>query len=144
MLASLTLFLDNPVSFSSLDQITQELRLASEAYNRFRPKAHEFRLTYRESLAAEIAEATNRDQDKVLKDINHREERKEHFRQIRRKEKRGGRVGGDTGGNYTDDRLESWWQAQRRNKVQQSDVNCTPKKPFAELEEEPTEHLTGD
>jgi len=64
--------------------------------------------------------------------------RKQEQRLQRRKEERGGRVGGDTGGNCSDDRLESWWQAQRiRNKIQ-SDVNGTPKKPFAELEEEPT------
>ena len=86
---------NGPTSFSSFAQINQELRMASEAYNKFRPKAHEFRLAYRESLAAEIADETNRDPDKVLKDINHREERKEHFRQIRRKEKRGERYGVD-------------------------------------------------
>ena len=63
--------------------------------------------------------------------------RKQEQRLQRRKEERGGRVGGDTGGNCSDDRLESWWQAQRRSKIQ-SGVNGTPKKPFAELEEEPT------
>ena len=84
-----------PTSFQSLDQINNEIKKASEKYSRFRPKAHEFRLTYRESLAQEIAAATNRDPEKILKDINHREERKELFRQIRRKEKRGERYGVD-------------------------------------------------
>ena len=86
---------NGPTSFESLHQIKEELKKAASQYHHFRPKAHEARDDYRSQLAYEISVETGRDQERVYKDILHRDKTKEHFRRIKAKEKRGAKSGVD-------------------------------------------------
>ena len=86
---------DGPLGFDSLQQIEEALSTAAGVYNRFRPKAYEARLTYQEQLAHEMAMESERDPEKVYKELLHAFQVKEHFKNIRRKEKRGARHGVD-------------------------------------------------
>jgi hypothetical protein len=96
-----------PSQFSSLNQIDEEIEAASRAYCHFRPKAHEFRQTYIGNLANEIALDNGRDPEVVFKELTHREQVKEHFKNIKRKEKRGERYGVDRVDIETEDGLQT-------------------------------------
>ena len=84
-----------PSRFSSLEEVETELKEASKAYNVFRPKASEYRNTHMGNLAEDIAQESGRDPEVVLKELLHRDQVKEHFKTIKRKEKRGARYGVD-------------------------------------------------
>ena len=84
-----------PLDFDSLQEIEETIKKAAEAYNQFRPKAHEFHQAHQEKLANEIALDSGRDPETVYKEIIHAAQTKEHFKNIRRKERRGERYGVD-------------------------------------------------
>ena len=94
-----------PSQFETLQQIDEALEDAAMAYSKFRPKAHEFRQTYIGNLADEIAWDKGRDPEIVFKELTHREQVKEHFKNIKRKEKRGQRYGVDRVDVETEDGL---------------------------------------
>ena len=68
---------------------------ASQAYNAFRPKAHEFRSTHLGNLAQEISVDTGREASIVYQELVNAENTKRHYKNIKRKEKRAGRYGVD-------------------------------------------------
>ena len=80
-------------AFETIEEIEDALKSASLAHNAFRPKAYEAQQTHREKLAHEIAIESGRDPEKVFKEIMHCTRVKEHFKSIRRKERRGERYG---------------------------------------------------
>jgi hypothetical protein len=96
-----------PSHFDSLQQIDEEIEAASMAYSKFRPKAHEFRQTYIGNLADEIAWDKGRDPEVVFRELTHREQIKEHFKNIKRREKRGERYGVDRVDVETDEGLKT-------------------------------------
>jgi hypothetical protein len=77
-----------PSHFNTLRQIDEEIEAAAMAYSEFRPKAHKFRQTYIGNLANEIAWDKGRGPVVVFKELTHREQVREHFKNIKRKEKR--------------------------------------------------------
>ena len=92
-----------PLSFETISQVEEEIKKASEAYNKFRPKA----LVPQRKLANDVAMDSGRDPAAVYTEIMHAEQIKEHFKSIRRNERRGERYGVDRVDLETEDGLRT-------------------------------------
>ena len=46
---------NGPLTFPTITLVEEEIKKASEAYNKFRPRAYEAHMTHKEKLANEIA-----------------------------------------------------------------------------------------
>ena len=77
--------------FPTIKDLVAAWKVASQAYNAFRPKAHEFRNTHLGNLAQEISVDTGREASTVYQELVNAENTKKHYKNIRRKEKRAGR-----------------------------------------------------
>ena len=114
-----------PLEFDSLHDVEEAIKKAAEAYNHFRPKAFEFHQAHQEKLAHEIALDTGRDPETVYREVLHAAQMKEHFKNIRRKEKRGERYGVDRVDITTADGLRT---TVRKNEIEEAILKANKEK----------------
>ena len=95
------------MTFPTITLVEEEIKKASEAYNKFRPRAYEAHMTHKEKLANDIAMDSGRDPAAVYAEIMHADQVKQHFKSIRRKERRGERYGVDRVDIETEDGLHT-------------------------------------
>ena len=134
-----------PTSFETEKDIIEARKAASDAYNAFRPKAHEANNTYLGNLAQEIALESGREYEQVYKEMRVAERSKNHFKSIKRKERRGERYGvdrvdvpSDTGLKTLVDKEEIEQAILAANKEKLLQARHTP------LREEPLRRIIGE
>ena len=133
------------VRFETEKEIIEARKKASDAYNAFRPKAHEANNTYLGNLAQEKALESGREFDQVYKEMRVAERSKNHFKSIKRKERRGERYGvdrvdvpSDTGLKTVVDKKEIEQAILSANKEKLLQARHTP------LREEPLRSIIGE